>query len=82
MLSEKFCALAEQGWSDVFSEERTLRRALEQSVGMLCCLGRRTISVYVATELRGLPKELAGLQPTSSRAIACVSQADTMELLE
>ena len=44
MLSEKFCELAEQGWSDVFPQERTLRRALEQSIGMLCCFGRRTIS--------------------------------------
>jgi hypothetical protein len=44
MFTEQFHSLLSSGWKDVFSQERTLHRAIEHAVATPCSLGRRTIS--------------------------------------
>ena len=41
---ERLHSLLLSGWKDVFSQERTLHRAIEHAVVTPCSLGRRTIS--------------------------------------
>lgn len=44
MFIERLHSLLLSGWKDVFSQERTLHRAIEDAVATPCSLGRRTIS--------------------------------------
>ena len=44
MFIERLHSLLLSGWKDVFSQERTLHRAIEHAVATPCSLGRRTIS--------------------------------------
>jgi hypothetical protein len=44
MLLENFTSLLHDGWSEVFAQKRTLRRAIEHAVSLPMVLGRRTIS--------------------------------------
>lgn len=44
MFIERLHSLLHSGWKDVFSQERTLHRAIEHAVATPCSLGRRTIS--------------------------------------
>ena len=37
------------GWSDVFPQARTFRRAVRQAIGSLVCLGRRCLSRIIWT---------------------------------
>ncbi len=44
MLLESYVSLLEEGWSDVFSQGRTHRRAVEHALSLPMVLGRRTLS--------------------------------------
>jgi len=44
MLLKNFNELLQEGWKDVFAQKRTLDRAIEHAIGMICAFGRRTIS--------------------------------------
>ena len=44
MLLETYTSLLQEGWQDVFSQERTQRRAIEHALTLPMVLGRRTIS--------------------------------------
>ncbi len=44
MLADRFVHLAEEGWSGVFAQRRTLDRAIDLALGGLVALGRRTVS--------------------------------------
>ena len=44
MLLENYTSLLQEGWHDVFAQERTQRRAIEHALSLPMVLGRRTIS--------------------------------------
>jgi hypothetical protein len=44
MLLETYTSLLQEGWQDVFSQERTQRRAIEHALSLPMVLGRRTIT--------------------------------------
>jgi hypothetical protein len=44
MLLENYTSLLHEGWQDVFSQDRTHRRAVEHAVALPLVMGRRTIS--------------------------------------
>ena len=44
MFLENYISLLEQGWQDVFCQQRTQHRAIEHALGLPMSLGRRTIS--------------------------------------
>jgi hypothetical protein len=44
MLLENYTSLLQEGWQDVFVQERTHRRAIEHALSLPMVLGRRTIS--------------------------------------
>jgi hypothetical protein len=44
MLLENYTSLLQEGWDDVFAQERTQRRAIEHALSLPMVLGRRTIS--------------------------------------
>ncbi len=44
MLLENYTSLLQEGWQDVFAQERTHRRAVEHALTLPMVLGRRTIS--------------------------------------
>jgi len=44
MLLENYISLLQEGWQDVFVQERTHRRAIEHALSLPMVLGRRTIS--------------------------------------
>ena len=49
MLLENYTSLLQEGWQDVFSQERTQRRAMEHALSLPMVLGRRTISRTICT---------------------------------
>ena len=44
MLLENYASLLQEGWQDVFAQERTHHRAIEHALSLPMVLGRRTIS--------------------------------------
>lgn len=44
MLLENYTSLLQEGWNDVFAQERTQRRAIEHALSLPMVFGRRTIS--------------------------------------
>lgn len=44
MFLHRYCSFLSKGWKDVFPQQRTTKRAIEQAVATPCCMGRRTIS--------------------------------------
>jgi hypothetical protein len=44
MLLENYTSLLQEGWHDVFAQERTQRRAIEHALSLPMVFGRRTIS--------------------------------------
>lgn len=53
MLARRFVALLLDGWSGVFKQRRTLRRALEHALAITAVAGRRTISRAIVALGRG-----------------------------
>jgi len=49
MLLENYTSLLQEGWQDVFAQERTHRRAVEHALSLPMILGRRTISRTICT---------------------------------
>jgi hypothetical protein len=49
MLLENYTSLLQEGWDDVFAQERTQRRAIEHALSLPMVLGRRTISRTVCS---------------------------------